>query len=289
MASEYPIATLIEIGQLSQTLSNIDNENKLLLNSGNLDPRLPISIYQVWKPLSLRYSANPSDPTLRQVGEWLWQLCGPYGNQAYNIIRNIGGGPAVITGPSNQSGVVGFTATFSVSVTSATTPTYQWFQNGLPISGANSSSYLVTNAQLSQSGNTYFVKVTNASGPVISNTATLTVTSTPVAYYYYGTTDYSTQLEASTDDVPYLGTFPFTPGQPLSFTWPSGAATNQYIVVKYPSTESIKTSYANAPLNNGVIPSIAFGSIVTFGGWNYIYSRTGNPFSQNTAAPLIFS
>ena len=288
MASQFTISQIIEYQEISQYLAGNDKSSLMQLQSGSYIGILPQLLYMEGVLLQNLNSLNPGSPTLRGAAEYVLSLCGKYLSQAIQTINNLAGSKPVITGPSNESTTVGGSATFTVSVTSLTPVVIQWLLNGVP-TGTFGSTLIVSNAQLSQSGNLYSVMATNLAGTVQSNQATLTVTSGSVAYYYFGSTDYSTQLEANTDNVIYAGTFPFTPGQPLSFTWPSGAANNQYIVVKYPATESIKTAYANAPLNNGTIPSIAFGSIVTFGGWNYIYSRTGNPFSMNTTNPLIFS
>lgn len=289
MANEYSISQVIQIGRLSQVLANISNLKNALFKGQTLDQRWPETIYQVWKPLSIRYAANPNDTTLRQVAEWLIQLCGPLVQIAERTITGISAGLATITGPSSQSVNVGQNAMFSLTIASQTPYTITWFANGVLIPGANGLSYTVTNAQLNQTGTKYFAVVTNAAGPVQSNTVTLTVTASLVAYYYFGSVDYSTILQGGTDSVPYLGTFPITSGQPLSFTWPSGAADNQYIVVKYPATESTKTTFSNAPFNNGNIPGIAFSSIVVIGAWKYIFNKSGNGFSQNVSAPLIFS
>jgi hypothetical protein len=289
VATELTIPLILQIGKLSQPLSNVANQKNTLFKGATLDQRLPRTIYEVWKPISLRYAANPSDTTLRGMAEYLLKLCGPYALQAQQIINNLGQGPLTITGPSNQSVLVGATAVFSISVTSALPYTVQWFLNGVAIPGATGTTYSKINCQVANSGGVFTAQVTNGGAPVVSNTATLTVTASLVADYYYGSTDYSTQLNGGTDNVAFLGTFPITTGQPLSFTWPSGAANNQFIVVRYPATETTKTQYANAPLNNGLIPSIAFDNVVTIGSKKYIFSRNGNPFSQNTSAPLIFS
>ena len=86
---------------------------------------------------------------------------------------------AVTTQPTPQSAVTGTTATFSVAATGTTALSYQWRKAGANI-GANASA---TTATLSLptvsagSADTYDVVVTNASGSVISNPVTLTVTS----------------------------------------------------------------------------------------------------------------
>lgn len=285
---ELTVPNILSLAQYSEYITSAKIGSHLALEGADINETWARLIYMERMGIQNRYNLNPSDPTLQGTANYLFSLL-RYISEAIARKNNLAGALPVITGPANQSVTVGNTATFSVSVTSSTSVTYQWYANGVLIPGAISSSYTVTNAQLTQSGNTYFVVATNAAGSLTSNTATLTVTASLVASYYFGTTDYSSQLLANSDVVPYVGTFPITSGQPLSFTWPSGAANNQFIVIRYPATESVKTTYSNAPLNNGLIPSIAFNAVVTFGGFNYIFSRSGNPFSQNTAAPLIFS
>lgn len=56
----------------------------------------------------------------------------------------------------------------------AGTLTYRWRKNGLPISGATATNYMIASAALSDSG-TYSVVVSNANGAVTSSNALLTV------------------------------------------------------------------------------------------------------------------
>jgi hypothetical protein len=87
-----------------------------------------------------------------------------------------GGQPPVITGqPANQTVPVGQTATFTVTATSATAMTYQWYLNGAAISGATSSTYTTPATASADTGAVFTATVTNAAGSVPSTPATLTV------------------------------------------------------------------------------------------------------------------
>ncbi len=75
--------------------------------------------------------------------------------------------------------MVGQTATFSVTATGTGPFTYQWFENGVAIPGATSSSYTTSTTAASQSGSVFTVVVSNSAGSVTSAPATLTVQNTP--------------------------------------------------------------------------------------------------------------
>jgi hypothetical protein len=86
--------------------------------------------------------------------------------------------PPVASGqPSSQTVASGRTATFSFPVTGLPAPTYQWYLNGSAISGATSSTLVVSGATSANAG-TYTCTATNPTGSVTSNAATLAVTST---------------------------------------------------------------------------------------------------------------
>src|SRR5271170_2952744 len=87
--------------------------------------------------------------------------------------------PAVVSQPANQSVTVGQTATFSVTASGTGPLAYQWYDNGVAISGATSSTYTTPPTVLGNSGSVYTVTVTNLAGTVTSMGATLTVTTIP--------------------------------------------------------------------------------------------------------------
>jgi sugar lactone lactonase YvrE len=86
--------------------------------------------------------------------------------------------PQITSHPQNASVTVGGAVSFSVTATSGSALTYQWQFNGAPYSGGTSSTMSFTNARLADAGE-YSVVVTNATGSVTSNRATLTVTAAP--------------------------------------------------------------------------------------------------------------
>src|ERR1700678_1720432 len=83
--------------------------------------------------------------------------------------------PLIVTQPGNQTVKVGQTGTFSVTATGTGPLTYQWYVNGVPISGATSSTYTTPPTAAGQSGSVYTVTVSNSVGSVPSGPAPLTV------------------------------------------------------------------------------------------------------------------
>jgi len=87
--------------------------------------------------------------------------------------------PPTITQPASVTVTLGQTATFSVTATSPGPGpiTYQWYENGVAISGATSSTYTTPPTTAGDSGGVFTVVVSNTVGSVTSSPATLTVQS----------------------------------------------------------------------------------------------------------------
>jgi hypothetical protein len=177
-----------------------------------------------------------------------------------------------ISNPSNDSVNVGQSAVFTVTATNYTS--IQWFRNGVIIPGATGLSYTLANAQLTDNNALFSASATNGSGiPVFSNTATLTVTASLTAQWFYGLSDPYPALSVGTDTLSYQISQSITSGQPIVINYPAGAENNMYNVLRYPNTESVKTTWVNTALNQGVIPDPVMHAILNFNGYYYVVSR----------------
>lgn len=177
---------------------------------------------------------------------------------------------SITTQPSSQTVTAGQTATFMVAATGSGTLTYQWRKNGTAISGAIGSSYTTPATSTSDSGSSFTVVVTDSSGNVISNSATLTVTTAPVAPSITGQPASQTVIagQTATFSVTANGT------ATLSYQWKkngtaiSGATGSSYTTPATQSSDSgssfsvtITNSLGNitsnaATLTVNVLPSI---------------------------------
>lgn len=87
---------------------------------------------------------------------------------------------SITSSPQPQTVDQGREVTFSVAATGGGVLAYQWRKDGVAISGATASSYQIIAAQPSHAGS-YTVAISNAESSVVSLSAALQVTPTPVA------------------------------------------------------------------------------------------------------------
>ena len=97
-----------------------------------------------------------------------------YGWSSFTATDGIAGEPVITAQPSNTSVAVGNTANFSFTATGATS--YSWSKNGSTIGGATSNNYTTPATTAQDNGAVFQGTATNASGSVLTNQATLTVT-----------------------------------------------------------------------------------------------------------------
>lgn len=93
-----------------------------------------------------------------------------------NAILNITeANPGISTQPADVSIYEGEAASFSATATGMPSLTYQWYKDGVAISGANGSSYTISNSILSNNGAKFKVVISNSKGSITSNEAVLGV------------------------------------------------------------------------------------------------------------------
>lgn len=85
------------------------------------------------------------------------------------------GPPYIIQQPTNQAGIVGSNATFTVSAGGTSPLSYNWRLAGTNLPAATNSALSLTNVMQSQAGNSYDVVITNSLGSVTSSPAILVV------------------------------------------------------------------------------------------------------------------
>jgi SAM-dependent methyltransferase len=114
-------------------------------------------------------------PQASDVGVYTVRLTSGTNTQTASAELTVGGSGAIaITSqPSGVSVAPGQTAVFTVEAF-GTGITYQWLKNDVAIAGATSSSYTIASPQSGDAGS-YTVRVTGASGSVVSAPAVLTV------------------------------------------------------------------------------------------------------------------
>jgi len=274
MPGIFTIPQVISFAQISQYLASNDQAASAALKSGSIITTQPALLYVEGSLLQSMYSLNPNGPTIRKTAEYVLSLCGKYLSQAQTILGNLLQNPPIITGPSNQSVGVGVNATFTISVTSTLPYTVQWYtSDGNPIVGQTGLSYVFSNAQVSDSGKTFYAKATNAAGVTTSATASLTVTASIIAKWAYVDDDPYPQLSIGNDTLTYQVSQTITHNAAIVITYTLAATNNKFWVLKYPDTENDKTIWNNTPLNAGVIPDSVQRAIFIQNGFKYIVSR----------------
>ena len=203
--------------------------------------------------------------------------------------------------PADQAVTAGQSATFTVAASGRGYISYQWYENGAPISGANAASYTTPPTGSSDNGEQFDVVVQNRYGSLTSSMATLTVNTATVAPSIASqpTNQTVTAGQSATFTVVASGT------APLSYQWQenganiAGATSSSYttpatttagsgstFVVVISNTAGTATSNAATLMVNPapapaiqVNPtSISFGNVVVGSNCSQslIISNTGN-------------
>ena len=168
--------------------------------------------------------------------------------------------PSITSSPQSLSIPAGSSANFNVAASGASTLTYQWYFNVSQISGANGTSFTITNTSTTNSG-TYSVVVANGVGAVLSVPATLTVSGPP-----------SITIQPTNQNVLVGGTASFSVTAsgfaPISYQWRSNSvnllnATNTtYTIQKVVTNDVASYSVVVTNLAGGVTSSNALLTVL---------------------------
>ncbi len=131
-------------------------------NSTNVSDGKPVDVSQR-VPYSKQLDATKDAETIKN-----------YSNPAYVLGFTPMMAPTILKQPESVKVAVGQSATLTAQATALPAPSYQWFKNGAPISGATNATLKLSNLSAADAG-AYTVTATNASGSATSSAAALMV------------------------------------------------------------------------------------------------------------------
>lgn len=117
MALPIEITDYIDYGNVSSFLASNDFSGQNVLAGGKFNSDLPMRLSMVTRLVEWKYNQNSTDSSLINTGNYLYQLCGKYIQEAKLIIAN--NMPGIIINPANgaQSTLVPVYLQFRVGVT----------------------------------------------------------------------------------------------------------------------------------------------------------------------------
>jgi hypothetical protein len=120
------------------------------------------------------------DVQLSQAGSYTAVVFNDAGSVASEIGRlTVHRPPTILSHPVNQLVRAGAAALFAVNATGNGTLRYQWRHDGVPLAGATSATLTISNVQSAHAG-AYSVVVTDNTGPVTSDSASLVLLVDPL-------------------------------------------------------------------------------------------------------------
>jgi hypothetical protein len=120
-----------------------------------------------------------SDVTLANAGSYTVAATNSIGTTTSHKAKlTVNAGPAFTTQPQSVTADVGAKVVFTAVATGGPKPHYQWFLNGVTLSGGKSGTLTINKVKASDAG-TYTVTATNSFGSATSNPAVLMVNAPP--------------------------------------------------------------------------------------------------------------
>lgn len=119
MALPIEINKYVQYGNVSSFLASMDFNRQNILSGGSFNSDLPMRLSMVTRLVEWKFNQDATDSTLINTGNYLYQLCGKYLQQAKLIIAN--NMPGIIINPANgaQSTLQPVYLQFRVGVTSS--------------------------------------------------------------------------------------------------------------------------------------------------------------------------
>jgi endonuclease/exonuclease/phosphatase family metal-dependent hydrolase len=280
--SDSPVPTDAESGGNDDTNANRNKPYDYVLpNFALTNYLIPVALPSRTFPKGLVFDSRVYTP-LSDVAPVQSGDSGVSGMQHMAVIKDfslpvgvvVTNSPAILTQPQSQTNSIGGLVEFTVAASGTAPLAYQWRFNNANLSGANNSSFTITNAQNTNVGN-YTVVITNSAGSVTSAVATLTLTSEPVIHSQPQNLNVAVGENAAFS-VTAVGAAPlqyqwrFNSGAISSATNSTFTRTNaqladagNYTVVITNASGSVTSSVATLVVN-----LITPGELVTLAGWD---------------------
>ncbi len=176
--------------------------------------------------------------------------------------------PSITSQPSKSSATVGSSVSFTVGASGTGPLTYQWRVGGVPIAGATTATFTLTNVQIANAG-TYSVVASSPAGSATSAGAVLTVSAVPIAPIF--------QYQPSPTSITAGGTASLAVGlvgtPPITYQWSKGG-------VAIPGATSSSLTFATVTLADAGIYSVVItnpGGTVTSSNATLTVNPVGGP------------
>jgi len=201
--------------------------------------------------------------------------------------------PAISLQPSGRTNAVGAGITFAVEAAGSGVLSYQWRFNDANLPGATTNPFVLTAAQLTNSGN-YSVAITNLYGSVTSATAVLLITNAAPAITAQPSSLSVLAGQSAAFNVAVVGT------APLSFQWRfngadlSGATTNPFVLTAAQPADAGNYSVVVSNFVGSVTSAVAVLTVNAdnssiLAQWNFNSSPADGSTTTGSTAPSIGS
>jgi hypothetical protein len=222
-------------------------------------------------------SASPSfTPTTSNSGEAVYcKISSIYGEViSSSALLTVVVPPTITAQPTNAAVEVGNMSEFSVAAVGSQPMYYQWYKNGISISGANLN-YLIFPSVTDTNAGTYEVVITNAFGNTNSAIVRLFV-GTPIAI-----TSQPTNLIVSSGQEASFGVS-ITGSQPISYQWFTPWTPEDYGVTELTTNAVLNVFYQD----------LGTSHLFVAGGYDTVpiyYVTVSNPFGSITSSNALLS